>query len=137
MVEMIIQYTGDLHCTAKHQPSGAVIQTDAPVDNQGRGEAFSTTDLLGAALGTCMVTIMGIAARRYDIELKGTRVVVRKTMSTDSPRRIAKLEVDFYVPLPANHPQRALLEKAAIQCPIHQSLHPNLEQVMNFYWEGV
>jgi len=136
MVEISIHYEGDLHCRAVHGPSGATLETDAPADNQGKGEAFSPTDLLATSLGACMATIMGIAARRHEIDLVGVRVTVRKGMSADAPRRVARLEVDYHVPLPADHPKRALLEAAAMSCPVHHSLHPDIEKVVAFYWEG-
>lgn len=136
MVEIEIQYEGNLRCRATHKPSGATIYTDAPVDNHGRGEAFGPTDLAATALGTCMATLMGIAAKRHGINCEGIRAIVRKTMSSDAPRRIAKLEVDYFIPLAADHPQRQLLENAARTCPIHYSLHPDIEQNFQFHWEG-
>lgn len=134
MVEIEINYEGNLHCTVKHLPSGAEISTDAPVDNQGSGEAFSPTDLLAASLGSCMATIMAIAGQKHGLDLKGVRVKVRKQMSNNLPRRIARLEVDYFVPLAADHPQRAALEKAALACPVHHSLHPDMEQKIQFFW---
>lgn len=134
MTEIKISYQGDLHCRAIHTASGAELQTDAPVDNQGRGENFSPTDLVATALGSCMATIMGIAARRHDVDLTGVEVTVRKIMSQDTPRRIARLEVDYHLPLPADHPKRALLEAAAMSCPVHHSLHPDIEQDIKFHW---
>lgn len=134
MTEIKISYQGDLHCRAIHTASGAELQTDAPVDNQGRGENFSPTDLVATALGSCMATIMGIAARRHDIDLAGVEITVRKIMSQDTPRRIARLEVDYHLPLPADHPKRALLEAAAMSCPVHHSLHPDIEQDIKFHW---
>jgi len=136
MVDININYEGDLHCSVKHGPSGAVIQTDAPTDNHGRGECFSPTDLVAAALGACMATIMGIAAQRHHIKIDGTKVTVVKEMSKDTPRRIARLTVNYHVPLAADHPQRKLLEAAALSCPVHHSLHPNIEQNIEFHWEG-
>lgn len=136
MVEININYEGDLHCRVEHGPSGAIIQTDAPVDNHGRGECFSPTDLAAAALGACMATIMGIAAQRYNIDLRGIKVKVAKEMSKDTPRRIAKLTVNYHVPLAVDHPQRKLLEAAALSCPVHHSLHPDIEQDIQFHWEG-
>jgi uncharacterized OsmC-like protein len=134
MVESQITYEGDLHCSAVHGPSGAVINTDAPVDNQGRGESFSPTDLVGVALGACMSTIMGIAAKRKEIALEGMKVTVRKHMATDLPRRIARFEVDLEMPIPADHPERALLEVAALSCPVHHSLHPDIVVEMRWHW---
>ena len=104
MVEIKIDYQGELHCRAIHGPSGTVLETDAPVDNNGRGESFSPTDLVATALGVCMATVMGIVAKRKEISLEGMKVTVKKHMSTDTPRRISKLEVDIEVPLPADHP---------------------------------
>jgi len=134
MVEIKVAYEGDLRCTALHTPSGNTLVTDAPVDNNGRGQSFSPTDLVATALGSCMVTVMGIVAKRRDIALQGMMVTVRKHMSDDSPRRIKRLEVDFSVPLAGSHPARTLLEGAAHACPVSQSIHPDIEVVMNWTW---
>lgn len=135
MVEIKIDYQGDLHCRAVHGPSGCVLETDAPVDNNGRGESFSPTDLVATALGACMTTVMGIVAKRKEIDLAGMKVTVRKHMSADTPRRISKLEVDLDVPLPADHPERRLFESAGNGCPVHHSLHPDVEVVLNWRWQ--
>lgn len=135
MVEIKLDYEGDLHCSAVHGPSGTTLATDAPVDNNGRGESFSPTDLVATALGACMATVMGIMARRKEISLEGLKVAVRKHMSEDLPRRIAKLEVDLDMPLPANHPERKVFEAAARGCPVHHSLHPDIEVVMQWTWK--
>jgi len=134
MVEIKIDYEGDLHCNASHLPSGSRLVTDAPVDNNGRGEAFSPTDLVATAVGACMATVMGIVARRKDIALAGMTVTVRKFMSDDLPRRITCLEVDVNIPLPATHPERKVFENAALSCPVYQSIHPDIEVVMNWQW---
>ena len=136
MVQMKIEYEGGLHCSAVHGPSGNVISTDAPVDNNGRGEAFSPTDLVSAALGACMCTVMGIVAQRKGIAMEGASVTVRKHMSEDTPRRIAKIELDMSLPVAVDHPERAMLEAAAKGCPVHHSLHPDIEVVMNWAWKG-
>jgi uncharacterized OsmC-like protein len=136
MVEIHIAYEGDLHCNALHLPSGNRLVTDAPVDNNGRGEAFSPTDLVATALGTCMATILGMVAKRKDIDLAGMTVNVRKFMSEDLPRRIRRLEVDLCVPLPPDHPAGRMLEAAAHACPVNQSLHPDIEVVLNWEWRG-
>lgn len=136
MVKCTAVYEGDLRCKITHGPSGQVIQTDAPVDNEGRGESFSPTDLFASSLGACMLTIMGIMARRHDIDIRGTHVEVRKIMSSTPPRRIARLEVDYHIPLPPDHPKRQLLENAALGCPVHHGLHPDIENVIQFHWEG-
>ncbi|MCW1883376.1 OsmC family protein [Luteolibacter flavescens] len=135
MVEIKIDYQGDLHCSALHVPSGTTLETDAPVDNNGRGESFSPTDLVATGLGVCMATVMGIVAKRKEIPLEGLKVAVRKHMSTDTPRRISKLEVDLDMPLPADHPERKMLESAGNGCPVHHSLHPDIEVVLNYRWQ--
>jgi uncharacterized OsmC-like protein len=136
MVEISIKYLGDLRCEARHESSGTVITTDAPVDNEGRGESFSPTDLAATSLGACMLTIMGIAARKQGVDLGETRVKVLKEMTPKPPRRIAKLTVVFTIPLPASHEKRAMLEEAARNCPVHLSLDPGVEQEMRFDWIG-
>lgn len=136
MVEIKIAYEGDLHCSAVHQPSGNTLVTDAPVDNNGRGEAFSPTDLLATALGACMATVIGIVGNRKEIDLAGMSVDVRKFMSEDTPRRVKRLEVDIRLPLPESHPDRKVLESAAKGCPVHHSIHPDIEVVLNWYWQG-
>lgn len=136
MVHVDISYLGGLRCEAQHGPSGSKIQTDAPVDNHGRGEAFSPTDLAATSLGACMATIMGIAAERHGIALEGMTVGVDKIMSSDAPRRIAKIEIVFTIPLPPDHPRRKLLEAAALACPVHHSLHPDVEKPVRFDWIG-
>src|SRR5271170_4056637 len=99
MVEIQIAYQGKLRCRATHVDSGKTIITDAPKDNMGNGESFSPTDLVATALGTCMLTIMGIVAQRMEIDLIGTTVVVTKEMSATPPRRISRLAVTFNIPL--------------------------------------
>jgi uncharacterized OsmC-like protein len=136
MVEISIKYLGDLRCEARHEPSGTVITTDAPVDNEGRGESFSPTDLAATSLGACMLTIMGIAARKQGVNLGDTQVKVLKEMTAQPPRRIAKVTVVFTIPLPASHEKRAMLEEAARNCPVHLSLDPGVEQDMRFDWVG-
>ena len=134
MVEIKLSYEGDLHCSAVHTPSGNVLVTDAPVDNNGRGQAFSPTDLVATALASCMATVSGFVACRKEIDLAGMKVNVRKFMSEDQPRRISRLELDLEIPLPANHPERRLLESAARGCPVHHSIHPDIDVVMNWKW---
>ncbi len=136
MVQISIRYTGELHCVATHEPSYSEVATDAPVDNNGKGEAFSPTDLVATALGTCMATVMAIAAQRHQVELSGMRVSICKEMSKDIPRRIARLASEIHLPLPEDHPQRQLLEAAALGCPVHQTLHPQIEKPVKFVWEG-
>lgn len=136
MVEIQIDYEGQLHCRAVHGPSGAGVATDAPVDNEGRGESFSPTDLVATALGSCLLTIMGIVARRKGVEITGATAQVRKIMSDDLPRRIARLPVTITVPLPASHPERASIEAAALTCPVNESLRADIDRPVHFVWEG-
>lgn len=135
MVTIQLTYQGGLRCAATHLPSGNILSTDAPVDNNGKGESFSPTDLLATGLGACMATVMGIVAERKQISLDGLNVEVRKHMSTDTPRRISKLEVDINMPIAADHPERALFEAAARGCPVHHSLHPDIEMIFNWTWK--
>lgn len=136
MVEITAVYEGSLRTSAIHEPSGSTVETDAPVDNQGRGERFSPTDLVATALGSCMMTIMGIFAQRHEIDLTGTKVRVEKHMTAEAPRRISKIVTEITVPLPQDHPQKGALEKAAIACPVYLSLHPEIEKDVTFRWEG-
>jgi len=135
MVEINATYQGQLRSSAQHGPSGSLIETDAPVDNHGRGERFSPTDLLATALGTCMMTIMGIFAERHQIDLTGTRVKILKEMTPAPPRRVAKLTVEMTIPLPTHHPQGKAIENAALTCPVFLSLHPDVEKVVTFRWK--
>jgi putative redox protein len=125
-VQIDCSYEGDLHCSAVHGPSGSTLSTDAPADNQGRAETFSPTDLVATALGTCMLTIMGIYARPRNIRIEGARGVVQKEMTTAPPRRIAKLIVRLSLPATLNDKARGGLEQAARLCPVAASLHPDV-----------
>ncbi len=134
MVQIDIAYQGELRCKAVHEPSGTAMITDAPKDNQGQGASFSPTDLVATALGTCMMTLMGIAARRHEWDLSGTKVTVRKEMSTTPPRRIARLSVDIHVPHDMDEHQRKVLENFALTCPVHHSIHPEIDKPVTFKW---
>ena len=134
MVRIDIDYSGELHTQAKHGPSGATLETDAPKDNEGRGESFSPTDLLATALGTCMMTVMGIVARRHDWKLEGATVSVEKHMVVDPVRRVGKLDVVFELPAGIPEDARPVLERAAHTCPVHKSLHPDTEVATTFRW---
>lgn len=135
-VEMEVIYEGDLRSRAKHGPSGQEITTDAPVDNGGKGSAFSPTDLVGAALGACMLTIMGKVAERNGIDLRGTKVRVSKEMASEPVRRIQRLGVVMTLPtgLKLSPENRVKLENAAHTCPVKQSLHPDV--VLDVVFEG-
>jgi putative redox protein len=127
MVEIDSVYEGSLHCQSKHAPSGATLQTDAPKDNMGKGEAFSPTDLVATALGTCMLTTMGILAQRINLDISGSTVKVQKEMVTSGPRRIAKLTVELHVPKVFSTEEQEKLRNAALTCPVKKTLHPDVE----------
>lgn len=134
MVKVTGEYQGDLHCTATHGPSGDTLTTDAPKDNQGRGAAFSPTDLVATALATCIATTMAIVARKHGVELNGLRYEVTKEMSADAPRRIVRLATTVWLPIAKTEPVGAALEHAAHHCPVHQSLHPQVDKPIVFHW---
>ena len=129
-------YAGHLRTEATHVASGNVIQTDAPVDNHGRGEAFSPTDLVSTALGSCMMTVMGIVAERHQWDLVGSTFAIVKHMSTEAPRRIAQIDVTFTLPATLAPTERTILERAAHTCPVGLSLHPDVRQNIAFEYKG-
>ncbi|SFV34368.1 OsmC family protein [Thermoflavifilum thermophilum] len=135
MAHFQVYYQGHLRCVATHLASGSEIETDAPVDNHGKGERFSPTDLVATALGVCMMTVMGIAAEDKQISLEGTRLDIEKTMAA-SPRRIVKIRVEIYFPeqLRLSEADRAHLERVARNCPVAKSIHPDIEQDIHFHW---
>ncbi|MEZ6037590.1 MAG: OsmC family protein [Planctomycetota bacterium] len=135
MVTIHASYQGDLCCTAVHGPSEASLQTDAPKDNQGLGRFFSPTDLVATALGTCILTTMGIVARRHGIALEGATVRVEKLMN-DTPRRIGRLPVELSVPGTFADDHKKILERAAHGCPVHKSLHPDIDAPITITWAG-
>ena len=136
MVQCDITYLGDLRTQAVHGPSKAQILTDAPVDNRGKGEAFSPTDLVGAALGTCVLTLMAIAASDLDRELGPASVVVHKTMKATPMRHIGKLRVAIQIPGAWSASERSALEAAALGCPVRASLAEAVHVDMTFDWQG-
>ena len=125
-------YLGQLRTEATHVASGTVIRTDAPVDNHGKGEAFSPTDLVCVALASCIVTTMGIVADRHGLDLAGSTYATTKHMSTDAPRRIARIEVALQLPAALAAADRALLERTAHACPVALSLHPDVDKQLVF-----
>jgi len=129
-----IKYNGNLRTSAKHLDSNTVINTDAPKDNHGLGEAFSPTDLCAGSLGVCMLTILGIVAKKHGIDIGDVKGRVIKEMSSDLPRRIAKITIEIEVPLPDDHPKRELIEQAAMSCPVHFSLHPDIKKEISWKW---
>ncbi len=135
-VEIDAVYAGDLRVDAKHGPSGIELFTDPPVDNGGQGKSFSPTDLVATALGTCVMTILALVAERHGLDLKGTKVHVSKEMVTDPIRRIGRLPTTVTL-LPGaieDADMRKRLEAAARKCPVHQSLHPDIDAPINFVY---
>ncbi|NRT11243.1 OsmC family protein [Flavobacterium sp. 14A] len=128
-----VSYLGDLRTSSIHIQSGTEIISDAPVDNKGKGEAFSPTDLVANALASCMITIMGIKAADLAIDMKGTVAEVTKVMNAD-PRRIGSIKIDFSLVGTSDQKQRTLLERAAMTCPVFLSLHPEIEKDITFSW---
>lgn len=135
MVVQNIVYQGDLRCEATHTPSQVKLVTDAPLDNMGKGESFSPTDLMATALSTCLITTMAIAARKYNLELGPCSATVEKHMATTSPRRIAKLVCHITASGIEDANLRKRIEAAAQACPVHQSLHPDVEQTITITWQ--
>lgn len=134
MVKMKAVYTGGLHCKLEHAPSGSEIHTDAPKDNQGRGERFSPTDLVGAALASCILTTIAIVAERDNVSIGGATAEVEKEM-LDNPRRIGALRVRVTLADTIGLDYRAKLERVARQCPAHRSLHPDVQVTISFLYE--
>ena len=134
MATSIVRYLGEMRCSSMHMQSGTEILTDAPTDNQGKGEAFSPTDLVANSLATCMITIMAIKARDLDLELKGTTAEVTKVMAVE-PRRISEIQIHFEMNLIADAKTKTILERTAMTCPVHHSLHPDIKKVISFTWK--
>jgi len=128
-------YKGGLRTEATHMRSGTVIETDAPVDNQGKGERFSPTDLVSVALATCIVTTIGIASDTRDIDITGTECEVEKIMDSN-PRKIGEIRIKLTFPKDKQYTDREkmLLENVANTCPVARSLHPDLKQTLTFVW---
>lgn len=132
MTQINSSYSGDLRCASLHAPSGSALETDAPTDNQGKGERFSPTDLVATALSTCILTIMGIVAERHDWNLKGCTARVEKVMTSEAPRKIAQLEVWIELPAHLDEKARKILRKAAENCPVKLSLEGAV--AMQLHW---
>lgn len=131
-------YEGELRTVALHMSSGTRIETDAPTDNQGKGERFSPSDLVATALGSCMLTIMGMKARDLNIDLKGTRIEIQKQMKAD-PRRISGISLTFHLPeqLQLSEKNKLILQRAADTCPVFYSIHPDIDVQVNFNWPNM
>ena len=129
-----ITYLGDLRTTSTHLQSGTAILSDAPLDNNGKGEAFSPTDLVANALGSCIMTIMAIKARDLDVDFKDSTAEVTKIMQTD-PRRISKIQLVFNMSISVSEKNRLILERVAMNCPVLLSLNPEIDKEITFNWK--
>lgn len=130
-----IIYKGDLRCECTHIQSGTIIETDAPTDNRGKGERFSPTDTVCVALGTCIITTMGIRALDMNIDLTGTTLNVTKHMLSD-PRRIGKIDIELHIPFSEiNEKDKTILQLIGDSCPVMKSLHPSLEVNVHYIWQ--
>jgi putative redox protein len=129
-------YEGELRTVALHNASGTRIETDPPVDNHGKGERFSPSDLVATALGSCMLTIMGMKAKDLNVDLRGTRIEIQKTMKPD-PRRISGISLTFHLPpgLHLTEKNKAILQRAADTCPVFYSIHPDIDVQVNYNWQ--
>lgn len=135
MVTITMLYQGELRTQSTHGPSKTALITDAPLDNQGKGASFSPTDLVATALGTCILTTMGIVAKRHGWALEGAGATVEKHMVADPERRIGKLTVLVRIPGAFDEKTRTILERTALTCPVHKSLHPKVEIPITFQWD--
>jgi putative redox protein len=134
MVTITMDYRGELRCQATHGPSRTELTTDAPADNQGKGESFSPTDLVATALGTCILTTMGIVAARHGWPMAGSTATVVKEMVADPVRRIGRLRVTLLMSHALEAKAREALERAALTCPVHRSLASNVEIPLEIRW---
>lgn len=137
MTKMRTIYLGDLRTEIEHIQSGNKVKTDAPLDNNGKGEYFSPTDLFASSLGSCMLTIMGISAKSYGFNIDGTRLEIEKIMAAN-PRRVAEIIIDYYFPKGIKYSvkEKRLLESTARTCPVANSLHPDIIKTIRFHYDG-
>jgi len=128
-----VTYLGNLRTECEHLKSGNTYITDAPTDNNGKGEAFSPTDTVATGLANCMLTVMGIKAAQMEVTLDGSVAMVTKTMASN-PRRISKIEINMQLPADISQKNQRILENTGNTCPVHHSLHPDIEKVIEFNW---
>ena len=133
MATSIVYYSGELRTESTHLQSGEAYITDAPIDNEGKGEAFSPTDVIATGLANCMLTIMGIIAKRQSLDIEGTKAEVTKIMGTE-PRRISEIRIDFFFPRSYDNDSKQLLQTSALNCPVAKSLANELTQTINFHY---
>ena len=134
MTTSVVFYSGNLRTESQHLQSGETITTDAPIDNEGTGQAFSPTDLAATSLANCMMTVMGIVANRHNIDIKGARANVEKFMGV-KPRRIVEIKIDFHFPISYDTVTKNLLEQAALNCPVAKSLSESISQSIHFNYD--
>lgn len=134
MLTSKVTYLGNLRTSSKHLNSGSEIISDAPLDNNGKGEAFSPTDTVANSLATCMFTVMGIKARDMDIDLSNSEADVTKVMATE-PRRISEIHIVFNMNITVDDKTKTILERTAMTCPVHYSLHPDIKKEITFNWK--
>lgn len=134
MATSTVTYLGELRTSSIHLQSGSEIISDAPVDNNGKGEAFSPTDFVANALASCMFTVMGIKASTMDVDFSGSTAEVTKVMGIE-PRRITEIHVTFNMNLSVDEKTKTILEKTAMTCPVHFSLHPDIKKEIVFNWK--
>jgi putative redox protein len=134
MTSVTIEYQGDLHCKAVHELSGTVLTTDAPRDNHGKGESFSPSDLVATALGSCILSVMGLKARMLNVDISGATAAVDKEMANAPARKIKKIAVKVRMPRQLSTEHRQALEAAAYTCPVHKSMHPDVEMPIEIVW---
>ena len=133
MTTSIVYYSGELRTESTHLQSGETYITDAPTDNEGKGNAFSPTDLIATGLANCMLTIMGIIAKRQSLDIEGTKAEVTKIMRTE-PRMISEIRIDFFFPRSYDKDSKQLLQTSALNCPVAKSLANDLTQTINFHY---
>ena len=133
MTTSIVYYSGELRTESTHLQSGETYFTDAPTDNEGKGKAFSPTDLIATGLANCMLTIMGIIAKRQSLDIEGTKAEVTKIMGTE-PRMISEIRIDFFFPRSYDKDSKQLLQTSALNCPVAKSLANDLTQTINFHY---
>ena len=129
-----VTYLGELRTSSIHLQSGSEIITDAPIDNNGKGEAFSPTDTVANALASCMFTVMGIKAREMNVDFSGSTAEVTKIMTAE-PRRISEIHITFEMNLVVDDKTKTILERTGMTCPVHYSLHPEIKKVIIFNWK--
>lgn len=134
MTKIFCEYTGDLHCTLTHGPSSTVIYTDAPIDNHGKGESFSPTDLVAAALVSCIAVTLALFGSDRNWNLKGMRIEIQKNMMSEPERRIESLLLHMWMPINLSQEERRICQRVAQTCPVHRSLHPGIEISLFFHW---